>query len=350
MLDVTLPNGFESRQLTRGFVIASKPMENIARIIKKIADIDVLVLIHGESGTGKELVAQAIHDLSRRNVKEMVTVYCPDLTSEIINSELFGHEKGSFTGATDMRIGMFEQASGGTIFIDEISELSLKDQARLLRVLEKNQIRRVGGRKDINVNIRVIAATNKKLENLVRTREFRPDLYFRLKRIEISVPPLRSRVEEIPVLADFFLREINSRNKSNISFTPRAIEKMKRQKWPGNVRELKNTIERSVLLADSNEIDELIIFEEIAETISDDYGEFHLDDVVKKRIEDALSKNSGIQKLAAKDLGISQRVINYKIKKFGINISRFKFTGRVAGRNFDSLETEGAEEQTPSMS
>lgn len=329
-------------ELIPGFVIASEPMERVAKIIRKIANYDTLVLINGESGTGKELVAYAIHELSKRRAKELVTVYCPDLTSEIINSELFGHEKGSFTGAIDMKMGMFEQADKGTVFIDEISELSFKDQGRLLRILEKGQIRRVGGRRDINIDIRVIAATNKNLEDMVRQGKFRSDLYFRLKRIDIYVPSLRSRVEEIPALVEYFLKEINAKTGTRRFFTAKAVEQMKRQRWPGNVRELKNTVERTVLLADSEEINDIFTFEEIIEPVSNEYGDIGLRAVEKKRIEDALARHMGYQKRAAEELNISPRVINYKIKTLGIDLDKFKFK---VGMSSKAAEPAGAANQ-----
>ena len=214
-----------------------------------VAPTDLSVLIQGESGTGKEVVANALHNLSKRKHKPLVSVNCGAIPEGILESELFGHEKGSFTGAIAQRKGYFEAANGGTIFLDEIGEMPLNTQVKLLRVLETSEIMRVGGTTPIKVDVRVIAATNKDLEKAVENNEFRRDLYFRLKAITIFIPPLRKRKEDIPVLVKKFADEFVQKNQIYFKgFAPEAIELLKQYDWPGNVRELKNFVETAITL------------------------------------------------------------------------------------------------------
>ncbi|APF19043.1 sigma-54 interaction domain-containing protein [Caldithrix abyssi] len=232
-----------------GFYGVSQPVQEILQTIRMIAPTDLSVLIQGESGTGKEVVANAIHQLSKRRNKPLVSVNCGAIPEGILESELFGHEKGSFTGAIAQRKGYFEAADGGTIFLDEIGEMPLNTQVKLLRVLETSEIMRVGGTTPIKVDVRVIAASNKNLEQAVANNEFRRDLYFRLKAITIFIPPLRKRKEDIPVLVKKFADEYVKKNQIFFKgFSPEALEALKEYDWPGNIRELKNFVETAITL------------------------------------------------------------------------------------------------------
>jgi DNA-binding NtrC family response regulator len=232
-----------------GFYGSSADTEEIIRIVTTIAPTDISVLIVGESGTGKELVARAIHRLSKRADQPLISVNTGAIPEGILESELFGHEKGSFTGAVGQRKGYFESANRGTIFLDEIGEMSLNTQVKLLRVLEENEFMRVGGTQTQKVDVRIIAATNKNLELAVKNNEFRQDLYFRLKAIKIDVPPLRRRKTDIPVLVKKFAADFcASQNIRFKGFSPDAVQKMQEYDWPGNIRELKNFVETAIII------------------------------------------------------------------------------------------------------
>jgi DNA-binding NtrC family response regulator len=232
-----------------GLYGSSPEMEEIIRVIDTVAPTDLSVLINGESGTGKELVAQAIHNLSNRSKKPLISVNTGAIPEGILESELFGHEKGSFTGAIGQKKGYFEAADGGTIFLDEIGEMALNTQVKLLRVLEESEFMRVGGTETNKVNVRLIAATNKNLEAAVKNGEFRQDLYFRLKAITINIPPLRRRKSDIPLLVTTFISEFSEQENLQFKgFSPDAIQLMKEYDWPGNVRELKNFVETALIL------------------------------------------------------------------------------------------------------
>ncbi len=239
----------EKLQEKLGFYGKSPQIEELLQTITMVAPTDLSVLITGESGTGKEVVANAIHQLSKRKNKPLISVNCGAIPEGILESELFGHEKGSFTGAIAQRKGYFEAADGGTIFLDEIGEMPLNTQVKLLRVLETSEIMRVGGSRPIKVDVRIIAATNKDLETAVENNEFRRDLYFRLKAITLHIPPLRKRKEDIPLLVKKFSEEFARKNQINFKgFAPEAIELLKEYDWPGNVRELKNFVETAIIL------------------------------------------------------------------------------------------------------
>ena len=239
----------EKLQEKLGFYGKSPQIEELLQTITMVAPTDLSVLITGESGTGKEVVANAIHQLSKRKNKPLISVNCGAIPEGILESELFGHEKGSFTGAIAQRKGYFEAADGGTIFLDEIGEMPLNTQVKLLRVLETSEIMRVGGSRPIKVDVRIIAATNKDLETAVENNEFRRDLYFRLKAITLHIPPLRKRKEDIPLLVKKFSEEFARKNQINFKgFAPEAIELLKEYNWPGNVRELKNFVETAIIL------------------------------------------------------------------------------------------------------
>lgn len=238
---------------TYEMVGSSPAIEQVKEMIERVAPTDARVLITGENGTGKELVARWLHEKSNRAGMAFIEVNCAAIPSELIESELFGHEKGSFTSAIKQRKGNFEQADGGTLFLDEIGDMSLSAQAKVLRALQENKITRVGGEKDITVNVRVVAATNKNLQDEIEKGNFREDLYHRLSVIIIDVPSLNDRMEDIPLLADHFLNDISQNNgKPKLKITPDAIEELQKIRWTGNIRELRNVIERLAILCDNS--------------------------------------------------------------------------------------------------
>jgi len=241
---------FSQSEVLPGIIGKSLKLQHTLDMIRVVAPTDTSVLILGESGTGKERVVDCIHNLSSRKAKPLIKINCAALPASLIDSELFGHEKGAFTGAYEKRIGKFEQASGGTIFLDEIGEMTSDLQIKLLRVLQEKEIDRVGGRASIKVNVRVVAATNKNLEAEVERGHFRMDLFYRLNVFPITVPPLRERKDDIPLLAEFFIANFNKKlNRKIKGFTGKAMAELLQYSWPGNVRELEHFIERSVLLA-----------------------------------------------------------------------------------------------------
>jgi two-component system, NtrC family, nitrogen regulation response regulator NtrX len=264
---ITLRNAFSQRMLSteikrvrekEQIIGDSAAIKEIMSIIQRVGPTDVRILITGESGTGKELVAKAIHRASKRSAATMVEVNCAAIPPDLIESELFGHEKGSFTGATAKRIGKFEQADGSTIFLDEVGDMSLQAQAKVLRALEESKIERVGGNKLIPVDVRVIAATNKNLSEEIEKEKFREDLYHRLNVIPIQVPPLRERKEDIPLLVRTFIEDTCSRNGIALKkITPKAMTLLQNMEWKGNVRELRNIIERLVIMTTGNSIENI---------------------------------------------------------------------------------------------
>ncbi len=240
-----------------GIIYGSDAMRKLLKLVRKIADSNICVLITGESGTGKELIARAIHKLSPRRLNPFIPVNCGALPEHLFESELFGHERGAFTGAVQSKPGLLEFSDTGTFFLDEIGELSPELQVKLLRILQEKKIRRVGGTKEIKIDVRILAATNRNLEDLVERGLFREDLYYRLTAMKIDVPPLRERVEDIPMLAQHFMQEIcKEANNKNCRISPSAIEKLKAYPWPGNIRELQNTINRAFYLRSSELIEE----------------------------------------------------------------------------------------------
>ncbi|MGF1573785.1 MAG: sigma-54-dependent transcriptional regulator [Sumerlaeia bacterium] len=253
----TTPTGDKSaKTLSRPMIGSSPAIEKVRRLIERVAPSESPVLIMGESGTGKELAARSIHDLSNRNNGNYVAINCASIPENLIESELFGHAKGAFTGAHQLKIGLIELSSGGTLFLDEIGELPLNLQSKLLRVLQEQELTRVGETATINVDLRVVSATNRDLALEVKEKTFREDLYYRLNVITLELPPLRHRTSDIPELAAFFLRRIAEKYRGEpMSFTPRALELLCRQPWDGNIRELENTVERAVVLTDAQEID-----------------------------------------------------------------------------------------------
>src|SRR5258706_290440 len=253
--NVSLRRQLDARFGMETIIGEAPPLKEVLDVVQQVAPARSTVLLQGESGTGKELVAKVIHQLSPRAQQPMVTVHCAALSSTLLESELFGHEKGAFTGAHERRIGRFEQAQGGTLFLDEIGEIDASIQIKLLRFLGERSFERVGSNKTLSADVRLIAATNKNLEELVKAGKFREDLFFRLRVVEIWLPPLRERREDIPLLAQTFLREFATENQKQISsFSPEAMELLLSHSWPGNVRELRTAVEHAVVLCRTERI------------------------------------------------------------------------------------------------
>ncbi|WP_337872352.1 sigma-54 dependent transcriptional regulator [Ignavibacterium sp.] len=298
----------------------SHQMKEIYNLIHTVAPTDTTVLILGESGTGKELVAKAIHLNSKRKYFPMVTVNCGALPESLLESELFGHEKGAFTGAHYRRKGKFEMANGGTIFLDEIGTISNKVQVELLRVIETKQFTRVGGSETISSDFRVIAATNENLEELVKEGKFREDLYYRLNVFTIHIPPLRERVDDIPLLANYFLKKYtSSMNKKITGMSDEAINFMLKYKWHGNVRELENAIERAVVVCRNDKIQlEDLPFKVSNNKQWNDVEDKSLSEVEKRHITLVLKENNWNISKSADDLKIDRVTLYNKIKKYGL--------------------------------
>jgi DNA-binding NtrC family response regulator len=295
----------------------SPAMQRVLESIRTVAPIDTTVLIQGESGTGKELVARAIHNLSPRRFMPMVTIHCGALTETLLESELFGHEKGAFTGAQYRKKGKFEVAEGGTVFLDEISDISLKTQTDLLRVLQEKEITRVGGTQAIKVDFRAVAATNRDLNTLVREGTFRADLYYRLNVFGIMLPPLRDRKEDIPLLADHFLRKYSrAMNKRFTNLSRPALDVLMSYAWPGNVRELENAIERAMVIERGPEIQAADFPLQVTTRPQPETG-LALEDVERGHILHVLEACEWNQTRAAKVLGIDRVTLYNKIKKYG---------------------------------
>ena len=329
-----LKRQLDSRYGLESIIGSSPAMERLFDVIRQAAPSQATVLIQGGSGTGKELVAQAMHRLSNCASGPFVAVHCAALSPTLLESELFGHEKGAFTGAMAQRKGRFEMANGGTLFLDEISEIDLATQVKLLRVLETRQFERVGGAETLTVNIRVIAATNRDLRKYVDEGKFREDLYYRLNVIEINLPSLKERSSDIPILCDHFIREFAERNQRNVSgISQGAIAALQAYDWPGNVRELRNTIEKMVVLARG----EILEAEDVPENIKNALllkgvslsitalpqttivGEESLAEMEKRKILDALNAAGGNKSKAAEALGISRRTLHRKLNEWKLS-------------------------------
>jgi DNA-binding NtrC family response regulator len=314
----------------------SKGMKDIFKMVKQIADSKSTVLIMGESGTGKELISRAIHYNSNRKNYPFVTINCAAIPETLIESELFGHEKGAFTNAIEKKLGRFEVAHQGTLFLDEIGELSLTTQAKILRFLEEKEFNRVGGSKTIKVDVRLITATNKDLNQMIKKASFREDLYYRINVVPIVIPPLRERKEDIPILIDHFINKFSVENNKNVKgINKDALEFLMQYEWPGNVRELENLIERVIALTSNEYIpaNELpYSFKNIPkinglkESVLDGKVSFLQaeEEFEKEVILDALKRTNYIQSHAAEILGISRRILKYKMDKLGINQNRVK--------------------------
>lgn len=300
----------------------SKPMQEVFSLIRRVGKTDANILILGESGTGKELVARAIHYNSLRADKPFIPIDCTTIPVELIESELFGYEKGAFTGATDCKIGLVEMAMGGTIFFDEIGDLDPALEKKLLRFLQEKEIRRVGGKEKIEVDVRVISATNRNIEEAVETGEFRADLYYRLNVITIHLPPLRKRDGDIPLLASHYLDHFRKKNKKNIyQIDQEAMSVLTNYDWPGNVREFENVMERAVILCPYETINveclpRKLLFSE--ENEPSKQQKFNLPEMEKQIILKALDKTSWNQSQAAQLLGISRKQLRTKMKNIGL--------------------------------
>jgi len=313
-----------------GVLPQSPAMKGIVEVLRRVSPTNISVLIEGQSGTGKELMARAIHNNSKRWNKPFRPVNCAGLTETLLESELFGHAKGAFTGAAADRKGLFEVANQGTLFLDEIGDMTPGSQAKLLRVLEDGVVVPVGSTKQINVDVRIISATNQNLPQLIDEKKFREDLYFRIKGVNISLPSLRERSEDIPALIDFFVKEASEEVGSKVNgITPAALETLLKYDWPGNVRQLRNSIRTMVVMCDRDKIDvidippdiskrpQLAAPSDITEMINESEG-MSLNELEKHAIAETLAKTEGNREKAAKILGIGERTLYRKIKEYNL--------------------------------
>jgi DNA-binding NtrC family response regulator len=301
-------------------IFAGRAMQAVGKLVQDVASTTANVLIYGESGTGKELVAKTIHLLSPRKKGAFVPINCAAIPENLLESELFGHEKGAFTGAIQARQGKFELARGGTIFLDEIGEMPLPLQAKLLRVLQERAFERVGGSKEIKADVRVIAATNRNLQEEVAERRFREDLFYRLNVFPLPLPPLRERIDALPLLVEYFLHRFCGQiGKKLKGVEPEALGAMESYGWPGNIRELQNVMERGVILA-KDLVRRGNLPEELLKDGAPEPGASRgvLKSVEKKMIVEALAKHGANRRLAAAELGVSRRTLQYKLKELGL--------------------------------
>jgi DNA-binding NtrC family response regulator len=312
---------------------SSGALEKVLAVVRKVAKSNTTVLVRGETGTGKELIAGAVHHNSHRAARNFVKVNCAALQENLLESELFGHEKGAFTGADKQRIGRFEQADGGTLFLDEIGDMSPNTQAKILRVLQEHEFERLGGTRTIKVDVRLIAATNRDLPSMVEAGQFREDLYYRLNVVTMEMPPLRERKDDVAALSNFFIRRFSGELKKKIQgLEPDALKLLMRYQWPGNIRELENAIERAMLLAEGSHIavDDLRLGDtgptgaprDNASVVKIPPTGIALEEVERIALIEALKMSNWVQKDAAELLAISPRVMNYKIKTLGIDFPR----------------------------
>lgn len=325
------PSDAKAEHFMDSIVADSKEMQKVMAKVRQVADTSATVLLTGESGTGKEVMANAIHALSSRANAPFVPVHCAALNENLLESELFGHEKGSFTGANERVIGRFETAAGGTLFLDEIGEISTSTQVKLLRVLETKTFERVGGKQSIAVDVRLIAATNRNLAEMVKKGTFREDLYYRLNVINIAIPPLRERRSDIPKLLDFFLsRNIDAQRKQITSFSKDAIDLLTAYDWPGNVRELRNCVENMTVFAHGSKLTIGDVPDDIQQKLESQLQEkptqkeqttpteLNIKYNEKTLIQKALDESAGNRTRAAEKLNISRRTLQRKIKEFNL--------------------------------
>jgi len=304
-------------------------MQDVFRLVQKVAASSATVLVYGESGTGKELVARALHYNSPRAARPFVGVNCSAIPEPLLESELFGHEKGAFTGAIGRKSGLFEQAQGGTLLLDEVGDLPLTMQAKILRAIQEKTIRRVGGNASLEVDLRIVAATNRDLALLMKEGRFREDLYYRLNVLPIYLPPLRNRVTDIPELVEHFLRRFAREAGKAPPLMPReTLSLLMRYRWPGNVRQLESVIERAVLLTEDDRIPPGLLPAEVRENVSASTSQFEivipdegisLEALERELLEKAVQKSGGTLTRAARLLGISYRTLQYRLEKFGIS-------------------------------
>jgi transcriptional regulator with GAF, ATPase, and Fis domain len=329
---VALPEEIDKGSMFHEIVGNSGALQRVLALVSKVAPTDATVLVTGETGTGKELVARAIHRRSRRSSRAFVSVNCAAIPCDLIASELFGHEKGSFTGALQRRLGRFELAEGGTILLDEVGELPMETQIALLRVLQEHAFERVGGTQSIQTNVRVVAATNRNLQMAIAAGTFRSDLFYRLNVFPIEIPPLRERREDIPALVEYLIDRFARNVRKNI----RGIEKssldlLQSYPWPGNIRELQNVIERCVIMCETENfsVDETWLLPQTVPTQPTDQAEFHLrlqaqeKNMIEAALRESHSKVFGPTGAAAK-LGIARSTLESKIRSLKINKNRFK--------------------------
>jgi transcriptional regulator with PAS, ATPase and Fis domain len=330
--NLALREGIHSTSICDEIVGTSAALQRVLSLVTKVAPTDASVLIIGETGTGKELVARAIHRRSRRSSGAFVSVNCAAVPRDLIASELFGHEKGSFTGAVQRRVGRFELAEGGTIFLDEVGELPMETQIALLRVLQEHEFERVGGTQSIQTNVRVVAATNRNLQQAIAAGRFRSDLFYRLNVFPIEIAPLRERREDIPVLVEYFI----DRCARNIGKNMRGIEKnslelLQSYPWPGNIRELQNVIERSLIMCETENfsVDKTWLLPQTIPTQPIEQAELHQrlqaheKDMIEAALRESRCKVFGPTGAAAK-LGIARSTLESKIRSLKINKNRFK--------------------------
>ncbi|HSI76738.1 MAG TPA: sigma-54 dependent transcriptional regulator [Lunatimonas sp.] len=300
----------------------SASMKNVFSIIDKVAKTDANVLILGENGTGKELIARAIHDRSHRNDEIFVTVDMGAITESLFESELFGHKKGSFTDAKEDRAGRFEVADNGTLFLDEIGNLNMPLQSKLLTVLQRREVTRIGTNKSIPVDIRLICATNMPLHEMILENGFRQDLLYRINTVEIFLPPLRERLDDIPLLANHFLKAYANKYRKNFNgFKSSAMQLLQHYSWPGNIRELQHAIERAIIMSEGDELDSRDFFFLSAKPSHDKITTSHtynLDEVEKNMVQKAIDKNGGNISKAAKDLGLTRASLYRRLEKYGL--------------------------------
>jgi two-component system response regulator HydG len=328
--NLTLKEKLKSSFDISNIIGKSRPMKELNEMVAMIAPSEATVLITGDSGTGKELIARSIHFNSSRKNDPLIVVNCAALTETLLESELFGHEKGAFTGADKMREGRFMQADNGTIFLDEIGEMSPKMQAKLLRVIQEREIQRVGSDRVFNVDVRIIAATNRDLLEDVSSGKFREDLFYRLNVVNLKVPPLKERIDDIPLLAQHFLEKYAGKNRKSVKgMSPLAMDMLLKYKWPGNVRELENALERAVILLPGEQITERELPLSITQSYEGKGGWYapvpaseeprSLDDVEKQAILKALDAARGNKSEAARILGINRKTLHKKLQGYGIN-------------------------------
>ena len=319
LLNEEISSGFEE------IIGRSQSIIQVLKLVEQVADSESTVLIQGESGTGKELIARAIHKKSSRAENPFIKVNCAALNDNLIESELFGHERGAFTGAIKLKKGRFELADSGTLFLDEIGDISQSLQVKLLRVLQDGEFERVGGEKTLNANVRVISATNRNLQKLMSEGKFREDLYYRLSVIPVYLPPLRERQEDIPILADYFLNKFaNKFNRTKPQLSDQAMELLLKYSYPGNIRELENLIERLTVISTNHIIEQNILAGHLSNYIP---GNLTFDGILLEQAVESFEKNliikamknaNGIKNRAAKSLGISTSVLYYKLEKYDL--------------------------------
>ncbi len=321
--NLSLHQKLEEHYRFENIITKSPKMQQVIEVIKIVAKSNATVLIIGDSGTGKELVARAIHSQSHRRSRPFVAISCTALAESLLESELFGHEKGAFTGAYAQKKGKFEAANRGSLFLDEIGEMSANIQVHLLRVLEEKEFTRVGGNELIKVDVRIISATNKDMKKAIASGEFREDLYYRLNVVSIELPPLRERREDIPLLAQHFLKKFAIENQKEITgFSPEATDFLLKYEWPGNVRELENTIERAVILAQNPSIKMADMSQENMPLARSTPVRGNLKEIEKNYILETLTQSQGNYRKTARLLGISRMTLYNKVRTYGINVKK----------------------------